>query len=408
MKKKETFLSLVENEPSSKRKRKNNTTKSTLPVNLIAEGKTDLNKTLKKNINRKSKSYVREKSSNKNEKKSFLKNNENIKKKSIKFKQKNKSVIIQEKKSLKKDIEKNHFKSILPTIKKLNFFESDKFDVSFVIKKKIIKEEETFKNDDTIEEISNQLSPKKKKSQKQIEIIQEEEQIKSSKTFEIEMQPELLFKILVLGDSNVGKTNLVSRFCHDKFTEDNKTTIGVDFNLYETEIDDKKITAQFWDTAGQEKYRAMSTAFYKKAQGAIIVYDISDNRSFDNVITWLNEIKFYGEENIQIILLGNKSDLKDLDSVPEEKAKNFAEEHGIFFLEVSAKVNKGKKVQIGFNKILKMLADMPIDKNVEEKIKKMIILRKETEIISKNVQETQIARQDKWESIKKHFECCST
>ena len=446
MKKKETFLSLIDNKSSIEKKRKRRTkkAKSTLPDHLIVNEVKDLNKTLKKNLYKKSKSYIREKSANIKEKrkksvlkkserkkyvlkkseskKSFLKKSERknsfmqkseTKKLNLKYKENNKSFLIEKKDSLKKELDAKN-KSIIPLNKKLENF--DKFDVSFVIKKKIIQKETKFLTDDTILEITNCLNPDIENNEEKILEVKKEEEIKEIIPQEEEniIKPELLFKILVIGDSNVGKTNLVSRFCENKFNENSKTTIGVDFNLYETEIDNKKITAQFWDTAGQEKYRAMSTAFYKKAEGAIIVYDISDNRSFDNINSWLNEIKFYAEEKIKIILLGNKSDLKTLDSVPKKKAEEFAKKNDLFFLEVSAKENYDKKVEKGFNKILQMLADMPVDVKKKEIIKKMIVLRKETEVISKGNQEVQIARAEtldkySWNNMKirvNNNKCC--
>ncbi len=87
---------------------------------------------------------------------------------------------------------------------------------------------------------------------------------------------EYLFKIVVVGNSNVGKTNIISRYTTDEFSEDTQNTIGVDFKVYQTDFDEKEITIQFWDTAGQEKFRAMTTAYYKNSHGAIIVYDITD------------------------------------------------------------------------------------------------------------------------------------
>uniref|UniRef100_A0A914PZS8 Ras-related protein Rab-25 n=1 Tax=Panagrolaimus davidi TaxID=227884 RepID=A0A914PZS8_9BILA len=142
----------------------------------------------------------------------------------------------------------------------------------------------------------------------------------------------------MIGDSGVGKSNLLSRFTSNEFDLSSKTTIGVEFATKTIQFDDKKIKAQIWDTAGQERYRAVTAAYYRGAIGAIVVYDITKHGTFENIETWLNELKKYtaADQNITIMVIGNKSDLRHLRAVPVEEGKNFAEIRGISFFETSA------------------------------------------------------------------------
>ncbi len=109
---------------------------------------------------------------------------------------------------------------------------------------------------------------------------------------------DCLFKIVIIGDSGVGKTNLLNRFARNIFDESTKNTIGVDFQAKDLIINDQTVKIQFWDTAGQEQYRAIANAYYKNAHGAILVYDISNKNSFENTTNWLEELKMHGDPNI--------------------------------------------------------------------------------------------------------------
>ncbi|CAH8597560.1 unnamed protein product [Heterobilharzia americana] len=149
-------------------------------------------------------------------------------------------------------------------------------------------------------------------------------------------QCNLLFKIVLIGDSGVGKTNLRSRFTNDQFNLDSKSTIGVDFATKNVTIDGKVVKAQIWDTAGQERYRAITSAYYRGAVGALLVYDISKRNTFTNLNRWLNELKEYASNDVVIMLVGNKCDLKHLRCTITEDGKRFAEEHGMSFMETSA------------------------------------------------------------------------
>jgi len=148
---------------------------------------------------------------------------------------------------------------------------------------------------------------------------------------------DFLFKLLLIGDSGVGKSCLLLRFADDTYTESYISTIGVDFKIRTIELDGKTIKLQIWDTAGQERFRTITSSYYRGAHGIIIVYDITDRDSFDNVKQWLNEIDRYACENVNKLLVGNKSDLESKRQVDFEEAKAFADERGIPFLETSAK-----------------------------------------------------------------------
>ena len=130
--------------------------------------------------------------------------------------------------------------------------------------------------------------------------------------------------MVLIGDSGVGKSNLLSRFTRNEFNLDSKSTIGVEFATRSIQVDAKTIKAQIWDTAGQERYRAITSAYYRGAVGALLVYDISKHQTYENVTRWLKELRDHADANIVIMLVGNKSDLRHLRAVPTEEAKQFA------------------------------------------------------------------------------------
>ena len=146
-----------------------------------------------------------------------------------------------------------------------------------------------------------------------------------------------LFKLLLIGDSGVGKSCLLLRFADDTYTESYISTIGVDFKIRTLNLDGKTIKLQIWDTAGQERFRTITSSYYRGAHGIIIVYDVTDMESFNNVKTWLSEIEKYASDNVNKLLVGNKSDLVVKKTVDTNTAKEFADSLGIPFLETSAK-----------------------------------------------------------------------
>lgn len=148
---------------------------------------------------------------------------------------------------------------------------------------------------------------------------------------------DFLFKLLLIGDSGVGKSCLLLRFADDTYTESYISTIGVDFKIRTIELDGKTIKLQIWDTAGQERFRTITSSYYRGAHGIIIVYDITDQESFNNVRNWLQEIDRYATDQVNKLLVGNKSDLTNKRVVSTTTAQEFANSLGITFLETSAK-----------------------------------------------------------------------
>ena len=145
-----------------------------------------------------------------------------------------------------------------------------------------------------------------------------------------------LFKVVLIGDSGVGKSSLLSRFAWDQFSLDTKSTIGVEFATKTVRIDGQTVKAQLWDTAGQERYRAITTAYYREAVGAIIVYDITKEQSFKNVEKWVQDIRNNTSKDVCIMLVGNKCDLRKERVVPMETGKLFARNNELSFVETSA------------------------------------------------------------------------
>ncbi|THF99026.1 ras-related protein Rab11D [Camellia sinensis] len=144
---------------------------------------------------------------------------------------------------------------------------------------------------------------------------------------------DYVFKVVLIGDSAVGKSQILARFARNEFSLDSKATIGVEFQTRTLVIEHKSVKAQIWDTAGQERYRAVTSAYYRGAVGAMLVYDITKRQTFDHIPRWLEELRAHADKNIVIILIGNKTDLEDQRAVPTEDAKEFAEKEGLFFLE---------------------------------------------------------------------------
>ena len=147
---------------------------------------------------------------------------------------------------------------------------------------------------------------------------------------------EMMFKVVLVGDSFVGKTNIMSKYIKNEFHEDSKATVGVEFGSKQFTIEGHSIKAQIWDTAGQERYKAITSAYYKGAKGAFIVYDITRKQSFESVEKWVNDVTAVADKKITIILIGNKSDLEDQRQVTKEQGQEKANKLEIAFMETSA------------------------------------------------------------------------
>ncbi|KAF6983120.1 hypothetical protein CFC21_011101 [Triticum aestivum] len=173
---------------------------------------------------------------------------------------------------------------------------------------------------------------------------------------------DYVFKVVLIGDSAVGKSQILARFARNEFSLDSKATIGVEFQTRTLVIDHKSVKAQIWDTAGQERYRAVTSAYYRGALGALLVYDITKRQSFDHIPRWLEELRGHADKNIVIMLVGNKSDLEDERAVSTEDAKEFAEKENLFFLETSAL--QATNVESAFQTVLSEIFKIHSKKNI--------------------------------------------
>jgi len=168
-----------------------------------------------------------------------------------------------------------------------------------------------------------------------------------------------LFKLLLIGDSGVGKSSLLLRFADNTFSDSFIATIGVDFKIRTIDLNGAQVKLQIWDTAGQERFRTITSSYYRGAHGIIVVYDITNPDSFANVRKWLQEINRYASENVQKILVGNKCDLVSERKVSYEDAKELADELGVTFLETSAK--NATNVDVAFENMAKAIKEKEDD-----------------------------------------------
>ncbi|CAD8126589.1 unnamed protein product [Paramecium sonneborni] len=149
-----------------------------------------------------------------------------------------------------------------------------------------------------------------------------------------------LVKVIVIGDSGVGKTNILSQFCDAKFSITHMATLGVDFKIKTIDVDGKKLKLQIWDTAGQERFRNITKTYYKGAQGVILTYSVIDRQSFQNVDGWLRSIQENTNSNdVQLVLVGNKADMSAERQVTMEEGQKLSQQYNIPFFETSAKSN---------------------------------------------------------------------
>ncbi|EDV25731.1 Ras-related protein Rab-8A [Trichoplax sp. H2] len=162
---------------------------------------------------------------------------------------------------------------------------------------------------------------------------------------------DYLFKLLLIGDSGVGKTCVLFRFSEDAFNSTFISTIGIDFKIRTIELDGKKIKLQIWDTAGQERFRTITTAYYRGAMGIMLVFDITNERSFENIKTWIRNIEEHAASDVEKMILGNKCDVVDKRQVSKEQAQQLAAEYGVKFSETSAK--DGHNVEEAFMTLAK-------------------------------------------------------
>ena len=206
---------------------------------------------------------------------------------------------------------------------------------------------------------------------------------------------DLIFKIVLIGDSGVGKTNILSRYINNEFSLATQSTVGVEFGSKIIKKNGKVIKLQIWDTAGQERYKSITSAYYKGSRGAFVVYDITRKSTYDNIDKWIGELKTNGSEDVLIMLVGNKSDLEEKREVITEEVEKKAQEQKLAFCETSAL--NGKNVEYAFenliNEILKKVEKEKINEAKQLSESKAITL----ETADKNQNE---------KNSKKKKKCC--
>lgn len=147
-----------------------------------------------------------------------------------------------------------------------------------------------------------------------------------------------LYKTVIIGNSGVGKSAILVRFVENQFSEHYLATIGVDFRFKTIQVDAKNVKFQIWDTAGQERFRTITSAYYRGSQGILLVFDLTDPLSFENICKfWMNEVETYAEKDAIFFLIGNKSDLQDQRQVPQDKIKQFCNQKNLTYMQCSAK-----------------------------------------------------------------------
>eukprot|EP00389_Voromonas_pontica_P005983 GDKH01008982.1.p1 GENE.GDKH01008982.1~~GDKH01008982.1.p1 ORF type:complete len:236 (-),score=22.15 GDKH01008982.1:150-857(-) len=159
-----------------------------------------------------------------------------------------------------------------------------------------------------------------------------------SPSMAVSTQPQYdhLIKLLLIGDSGVGKSCLLLRFSDNLFTQSHISTIGIDFKIKTVDIDGYRVKLQIWDTAGQERFRTITQTYYRSAMGILLVYDVTNPESFNNIRHWMRQIDTHAAENVNKILIGNKADLEDR-KISTAAARQLADEFGVPFVETSAK-----------------------------------------------------------------------
>ena len=171
-----------------------------------------------------------------------------------------------------------------------------------------------------------------------------------------ENEYDIKFKIMIVGDSTVGKTSILRRYCIDEFTNKYATTIGIDFQFKNFTKNDKKIRLQIWDTAGQERFKSVAKNYFNSSDGFIVIYDITNRESFNNIDNWVSQINDVANKSVKFVLFGNKSDLQDSRAVNYDEGAEIAKKNSMVFYETSAK--NGENINEGFEFLVdEMLKD---------------------------------------------------
>jgi len=181
---------------------------------------------------------------------------------------------------------------------------------------------------------------------------------------------KVLLKIIILGDSNVGKTALLHKYVHGAFIQEHKATIGADFLTKEISIDDKSVTLQVWDTAGQERFQSLGTAFYRGADACVLMYDITNDQSFKQIETWysnfLEQASPEDAKNFPFLLCGNKCDLKTARVIQAQDGERLAKQYNMIFYETSAL--DGTNVETAVRRIASVASELDTVPSFQEDI----------------------------------------
>ena len=179
---------------------------------------------------------------------------------------------------------------------------------------------------------------------------------------------EFMFKVVLVGDMSVGKTNIIAKYLKNDFSEDYKTTIGVEFHSKIAKVEGHVVKAQIWDTCGQERFKSITDSYYRGAKGAFVVYDITRKNTFESVDSWISALRSAADKNLNIIIIGNKSDLEDQRQVETEQGEEKAQNNEAAFMETSA--YSGDNIDKAFDNMItdvynkcksEMLANVEID-----------------------------------------------
>ena len=172
---------------------------------------------------------------------------------------------------------------------------------------------------------------------------------------------DFIFKVLLLGNSDVGKSSIILRYVDQIWSDTFVPTIGVDFKVKTVQVDNKNIKMQIWDTAGQERFRTVISTYFRGSHGLFLIYDITNRDSFKNLENWLSEIEENANKNVLKILIGNKCDLENDREIKTEEGQAFANRNGMQFMETSAKMNTN--INESFEALAKLMIKFSTDKN---------------------------------------------
>ncbi len=209
---------------------------------------------------------------------------------------------------------------------------------------------------------------------------------------------DLIVRVVLCGESGVGKTNLLLRYIKNTFDASTKPTIGIDFLCKEIKIGAKTISVQYFDTAGQEKFRSISNTYFKNSQGVILVYDITDRPKFDKLDSWIHDAQSNTGEQIDFLLIGNKTDLEKDRQISTQEGERLAKAHGMLFMEVSALSNADDCVNKAFDLLVNQIVERTLHKSSLAEEEEIAMLKAE------NLYSARIIK--KRESVTKGSSCC--